>query len=88
LGLDCDYKFSGKTKEDLYSNVVGHLIINHKIAADEATSGEIGKKINDHILEVPDNDFGLDEQLGKLNAKRLPSATGPEKTRNRITWTS
>jgi predicted small metal-binding protein len=49
VGVDCDYKGTGETEEELMSNLVDHAIKNHGYTREDVMKPEMQEKIKAHI---------------------------------------
>ena len=49
VGVDCDFKGSGETEEELMNNLVGHAIKYHGYTREDVMKPEMQEKIKAHI---------------------------------------
>lgn len=49
VGVDCDYKGSGETEEELMNNLVDHAIKDHGYTREDVMKPEMQEKIKAHI---------------------------------------
>ena len=49
VGVDCDFKGSGETEEELMNNLVDHAIKDHGHTREDVMKPEMQEKIKAHI---------------------------------------
>jgi len=49
VGVDCDFKGSGETEEELMKNLVDHAIKDHGYTREDVMKPEMQEKIKAHI---------------------------------------
>lgn len=49
VGVDCDFKGTGETEEELMNNLVDHAIKDHGYAREDVMKPEMQEKIKAHI---------------------------------------
>ena len=73
VGVDCDFRGTGETEEELMNNLVDHAIKDHGYTREYVMKPEMQEKIKAKIIKSWKNSIAKWSQLSVLNALTIHS---------------